>query len=140
MRSESSRFVFIKVVLDSVNGDSVKGAWEDELLHILTGGEETNCWCIGSGDTDEFGEALLDTFLGTGTNKNDLAIKLFSSLLVNLVVSTSLVIGEKDKSILSFTEDWFNVVLRESDQHGDAGSFHPLVKSSEDVLAIVVDW
>jgi len=44
--SEGAGLELINVVLDSVDGDGVESAGEDELSHFLAGGEETDRWGI----------------------------------------------------------------------------------------------
>jgi len=123
---ESTTLVIVDEVLDGVDRELVDGAGVDVLLHIFTGGEESDSGGVSLGNTNEFGETVLDAVFGAGDNEEDLTIEVFSSFFVYSVVGAFIVVREEDESVIALAEDGLDVVFGKVDKHRYGGSVQPV--------------
>ncbi len=81
---EGSALEFLDELSQGINSDAVGLTAEVELLHVVSGVEETDGREVAFFNSDELSETLLDALGGTRDNEEDLTLKLRSSISEDL--------------------------------------------------------
>jgi hypothetical protein len=81
---EGSALEFLDELSQGIDSDAVGLTAEVELLHVVSGVEETDGREVAFLNSDELSETLLDALGGTRDNEEDLTLKLRSSISEDL--------------------------------------------------------